>query len=218
MAPERGDDTAFMGKLTAGAAHELKNVLAIVGESAGLLEDLLQLPGCREFSHRDRFLKALTSIRDQVRRGTQILTQLNKFAHGADHEKASVRLFDLMENLKALSDRFLRQKAITLDLVPDAKTDVAVETFPVALQRLLFHALKTLVEVLPQGAVVVGEIGRKGTQAVCRLVVQGAPLSDGALQTVEHFLKEDGMRTLLQRLSATAQAARDGLEVRLGAS
>lgn len=217
MATERHDDTAFMGKMTAGATHELKNVLAIVGESAGLLEDLLQLPACREFSHRDRFLKALTSIRDQVRRGTQILTHLNKFAHGSDHEKSAVRLFDLMENLKALSDRFLRQKAIALNLVPDSDADLVVETFPVALQRLLFDALMNLVDVLPQGAAVAGHIGREGSRALCRLVVEGAALSDEARKILHHALEQDGMQALLQRVSATALAAENGVEVRLEA-
>jgi len=34
---------AFMGRITASATHDMKNVLAIIKESAGLMEDLIAL-------------------------------------------------------------------------------------------------------------------------------------------------------------------------------
>lgn len=216
MAPVMRDDAAFMGKLTAGVTHELKNVLAIVGESAGLLEDLLQLPACRDFSHRDRFLKALTSIRDQVRRGTHILTQLNKFAHGADHESASVRLVDLLDNLKALADRFLRQKAITLTVVPGAGADVSFQTFPVTLQRLLFDSLMALVEVVPHGCAVSGHIGSEGSEAYCRYTVEDGLLDEKARDLLKRAMEEAGQDALGHRLAVRVSVGADHVEVRLG--
>ena len=210
MAPGVRDETAFMGKLTAGATHELKNVLAIVGESAGLLEDLLHLPACREFSHRDRFLKALASIRDQVRRGTHILTQLNKFAHGADHESAAVRLGELLENLKALSERFLRQKAITLKVVPEAGAEASLHTFPVALQRLFFDVLMAYMEVLPQGCVICGHVGTEGSEAYCRFLVEDQALGEEAVAQVKRVMEDKGLSALVRRLAVTVQVAAGG--------
>jgi len=43
MTQFRQTEIAFFGRITAGVTHELKNVLAIVNESSGLMQDLLAL-------------------------------------------------------------------------------------------------------------------------------------------------------------------------------
>ena len=48
MEPQNGErfrelQLAYLGKLMAGLSHELKNHLAIIKESNGLIEDLLSL-------------------------------------------------------------------------------------------------------------------------------------------------------------------------------
>jgi hypothetical protein len=40
---EENRKAAFMGRITAGVTHEMKNVLAIIKESAGLMEDFLKI-------------------------------------------------------------------------------------------------------------------------------------------------------------------------------
>ena len=212
-------DAAFMGKITAGATHELKNVFAIVGESAGLLEDLLQAPSSRDFPHRERFLKALTSIRDQVRRGTHILTQLNRFAHGADSDTAAVRLSDVVENLKALSDRFLRQKALSLTLSGAAEAkEVTVQACPVSLQRLLFTGLMALAQEVPQGASLSIHTGAEADGVWCRLSRSEGVLEAEAVGAIRQILEEEDMAALLQALSATVSVQGDGVLVRLSRS
>ncbi len=216
MQEEVRHDAAFMGKITAGATHELKNVLAIVGESAGLLEDLLQTPSSQDFPHRQRFLKALTSIRDQVRRGTHILTQLNRFAHGADSESASVRLSDVLENLKTLADRFLRQKALRLTIPEGAGADdVPVQACPVALQRLLFMGLMALTQGVPQGATLSARRGAEADGAWCRLSWSEGPLSEEAVESIRRIFHGEHVAELLAALSATVSVQTDGVLIRL---
>lgn len=216
MQEEVRHDAAFMGKITAGATHELKNVLAIVGESAGLLEDLLQTPSSRDFPHRERFLKALTSIRDQVRRGTHILTQLNRFAHGADSDAASVRLGEVLDTLKALSDRFLRQKALSLSSSVEPGADqVTVRTCPVSLQRLLFAALMALAQEVPQGAGLSMDLGAEPDEVWCRLRWSEGALAEEAVGSMRRVFEEESLAVLLRALSATVGVQGDGVLVRL---
>ncbi|MEJ5364917.1 MAG: hypothetical protein WHS86_07445 [Desulfosoma sp.] len=216
MQEEVRHDAAFMGKITAGATHELKNVLAIVGESAGLLEDLLQAPSSRDFPHRERILKALTSIRDQVRRGTHILTQLNRFAHGADSDTASVRLGDVLENLKALSDRFLRQKALSLTLSGAPGADqVAVQACPVSLQRLLFTGLMALAQEVPQGETLCIETGAETDGLWCRLSRSKGALEEEAVGAIRRIFEDESAAALREALSADVRVSRDGVLVRL---
>ena len=53
-------EVAFLGRITAAFTHEMKNVLAIIKESAGLMEDLLALSQEAAFPHRDRFARCLS--------------------------------------------------------------------------------------------------------------------------------------------------------------
>jgi len=88
-------EAAFMGRITAGVTHEMKNVLAIIKESAGLMEDLLALSKDASFPHREKFSSVLSKIRNQVARGVDISTRLNAFAHSPDRRPADVDLIDL---------------------------------------------------------------------------------------------------------------------------
>ncbi len=74
-------ETAFMGRVTAGVTHELKNVLAIIKESAGLIEDILALNKDLAGPHQEKVVRVLSNIRQQVDRGVDLSSRLNAFAH-----------------------------------------------------------------------------------------------------------------------------------------
>ena len=48
-------EVVFFGKITAGITHEIKNVLAIIQESSGLMEDILAVTEDDTFSNKDKF-------------------------------------------------------------------------------------------------------------------------------------------------------------------
>ena len=107
-------ETAFMGKITAGVTHEMKNVLAIIRESAGLMEDLLSLAKDNSFEAGEKFLKILSRIGDQVTRGVELSNALNQFAHGPDQPFATVDMNRLIDQLVFLCQRFALSKRLTL--------------------------------------------------------------------------------------------------------
>ncbi len=114
----REQETAFIGKITAGMTHEFMNVLATIRENSGLMEDLLAL--CREtsFPHREKFAKTLIIIQKQVNRGMEISARLNKFAHSMDEPKARVEVNELLDQLAFLVQRFARLKQVQLTVNP----------------------------------------------------------------------------------------------------
>jgi len=65
-------EVEFFGKITAGVTHEMKNVLAIIKEISGLMEDILAVTGEDAFPNKAKFQNALSRILDQVRRGVNI--------------------------------------------------------------------------------------------------------------------------------------------------
>ena len=141
---------AFFGKITAGVTHEIKNVLAIIKESSGLMQDILSMAGEVPIPHRDKFDRALSTIEDQSDRGGDLISQLNKFAHSADQPVAKIDLYELTKQVVSLSRRFARLKEVSLTICPPEQS-LTIETRPVQLQMVIFACIECCLSHMPPG-------------------------------------------------------------------
>lgn len=137
----REQETALIGKITAGVSHEFMNVLATIKETSGLMEDLLAL--CREtsFPHREKFVKTLITIQKQVNRGMEISGRLNKFAHSMDKPKARCEVNELLDQLAFLMQRSAKLKNAQL-MVNPAEPPLAIRIDLFRLQLILVTCLE----------------------------------------------------------------------------
>jgi C4-dicarboxylate-specific signal transduction histidine kinase len=142
---------AFMGKITAGVTHELKNVLAIIKESAGLMEDLIALHKGPPMPNQEKFSRGCDRIRQQVERGVDLATKLNAFAHSPDDLVGEVDLNAVVEQAAFLTARFARLKGIGLAFKPYAGP-LRVITDPLKIQMLLFNGLDLLLGAVQSGS------------------------------------------------------------------
>jgi phosphoglycerate-specific signal transduction histidine kinase len=133
-------EIAFMGRITASLSHEINNVLAIIKESAGLMDDILRLCPENVVPHQDRLIKASASIRKQVDRGVDIVTGLNRFAHSTDEPWAQVDLNELTARIAFLMQRFGRKRRIRLSAVPHPEP-LMIQSDPFRLEMLLAAGL-----------------------------------------------------------------------------
>lgn len=164
---------AFMGKIVAGVTHEIKNVLAIIKESAGLMDDLISLSKENSLAHRDKFIRSLSRIDDQVARGVDLSTQLNAFAHAPDEAISSLNLNDTVVQAAFLCARFARLRGLTLEARPSGKALIVV-TDPLGLQMLLFTCIDLMMSVAPSGAsITLSPSDGDGKQVALGVAVQG---------------------------------------------
>ncbi len=119
MKESEAREVAFYGRITAGVTHEFRNVLAIIRESAGLLQDLLCLCDADSLKHRDKWETSLTRISQQVDRGTTLADRLNRFAHSPDLPVAQLDLVDVLDEILFLSRRFARGHLVDLTYHPN---------------------------------------------------------------------------------------------------
>ena len=124
-------EIALLGKIAAGMTHELKNVLAIINESAGLVSDICAHSG-KDFQHMDKVERAVGSIQRQIEKGADITTKFNTFAHSMDSESGQVTANEVVEQVVFLMQRFAQQKQIELVSKPMRK-DKGFTTRPVRL-------------------------------------------------------------------------------------
>jgi C4-dicarboxylate-specific signal transduction histidine kinase len=165
-------EVAFFGRITAAFTHEMKNVLAIIKESAGLMEDLLALSQNAAFPHQERFVRSLATIEAQARRGIALSNRLNRFAHSPDAAVATVDLNEMLEQIVFLSERFARLKGVTLSLHPYAGP-LAVITSPVGLQMTIFGFLECCWEGMAGGGNIALSVAQNGSEAVISFACQG---------------------------------------------
>ncbi|MCJ7774191.1 MAG: hypothetical protein MUP22_13795, partial [Desulfobacterales bacterium] len=135
--------------ITAGITHELKNVLAVIKETSGLMGDLMELTDTKSFQHKERFQKSLLTIQKQIENGVTLIMHLNKFAHSSDKDKAEINLYEIVKEMTLLSGRFARLKNITLIAHPPDRI-VRLTTRQVYLQMILFLCIEYCISCLPQ--------------------------------------------------------------------
>lgn len=143
----------FMGRITAGTTHEIKNVLAIIKESAGLIEDLISLGEKNGRIPTEKLLKTLTKITDQVNRGVELSTRLNEFAHTPDQDAAPVDLNTAVERVVSLSQRFARLKRVRLE-AHRKNAEHSVFTDPLTFLMLMFSGIELLMNHVGENGLV----------------------------------------------------------------
>jgi hypothetical protein len=105
------------------------------------MEDLLSMSKGSSFPHQERFLRSISTIQAQVRRGVDLSTRLNRLAHSPDKPLATVDLNELTDQLTLLVERFARMKGVDLKVFP-ADEPAPLYSSPVRLQMAFLAGLE----------------------------------------------------------------------------
>ena len=118
---EKPDNTSQMGlkffsKISASISHEIKNVLAIINENAGLLEDFTFMADKGKPIDPARLKLMAATVQKQIGRADTILKNMSRFAQSIDETAADVDLNQILELVIALTDRFAAMQQVKVDL------------------------------------------------------------------------------------------------------
>ncbi|MBF0495878.1 MAG: hypothetical protein HQK58_04785 [Deltaproteobacteria bacterium] len=196
-------EVAFFGKITAGITHEFKNVLAIIKESAGLMEDFLHLSPADSFPFRQKFIDTMGIIKGQLGRGNDLVAGLNRFAHSADQSRADIDVNDMMAQLVLLSARFTRLKGITMKFI-SFEQPVSLTTDPIRLEMAVFSGIESCLAYLSTGDTVSVCPGRDGDQVVIEIICDSTASGQaGVNQTLPASQDWAGLQTMAANLNGT---------------
>ena len=130
----------FFGKMTASISHEIKNVMAIINESAGLLEDYSLMAEKGMPIDPERLRVVSDRVANQIRRANGITKNLNSLAHSVDEFQKSVDIKETLELAVGLTGRFADMRSVILDFEPPSDFP-AVITSPFHLLNLIWQVL-----------------------------------------------------------------------------
>jgi signal transduction histidine kinase len=149
-----------LGTMASGVAHEINNPLAVIQDSAGWLQQILEKPEMQAMPRREDFKKGLDRINTAVKRAGKITQQLLQAVKTQTTEMADPSTF-VEVNLKNLSD-----EAITLVgpeaslkniavLLESPEPDPVAWTDPLQLLQVLLNLLSNSIQATKEGGQVV---------------------------------------------------------------
>jgi C4-dicarboxylate-specific signal transduction histidine kinase len=137
---------AFMGKVTASVTHEIQNVLAIIKETSGLMEDLFLLQNSGGLDDiENRLDSCIKTIKKQTYRGVNLTSGLNGFAHTADSSQTSINIFEIINKMIAITERLFKQKGVDVSIVECIKP-YSIMIDPVFFQMVVFSCIECLID------------------------------------------------------------------------
>jgi C4-dicarboxylate-specific signal transduction histidine kinase len=190
----RVKEIAFMGKVTASLSHEIKNTLAIINESAGLMGDLLRKDAPEDWPAYSRLTNLLASIEEQVQRSADIVKRLNQFAHTMDKSLADLDLNETVRQTAILAQRFATLRRVNLE-TQLASNPLYLQSDPFRLLYVIFGFIERAINCSPRESEVSVQTEQSGEMFQVMVTDQG---------TVE----VDSIRALISA-SPEAEAERD---------
>ena len=126
----------FFGKISASISHEIKNVLAIINENAGLLGDLAVMAEKGGPLEPERLKTLAERVARQIRRADGIIKNMNRFSHTVDEWGKTIDLCESTAFSVALSNRFAAMAQVSLELAEQGEP-VMITTSPFYLLNLI---------------------------------------------------------------------------------
>ncbi len=138
--------TSFLGSITASVTHELNNILSIISQTGGLLEDFLYGAKSGQELSVEELNQIAAKIAAQSERGISTIRRLNKFVHSADFPVAAFDVYETLENIGSLMQRIASLRKVTIKI--ESRSEKIEATGPVLeIQRTIFLAVKELLAV-----------------------------------------------------------------------
>lgn len=131
----------FFGKVSASISHELKNVLAIINENAGLLEDLTFAAQKGAAIDPERLNRTAQNFLKQINRADEILKNMSRFAHSVDQFSVQVNLHELAGLVANLAARPAAMRKVSLAISTSAEP-VTLTANPFLLENLIWLCLE----------------------------------------------------------------------------
>jgi signal transduction histidine kinase len=194
-------DLAFFGVVTTSMTHELANVILIIEQVAGLLDDLLETHREGRPVSCERLAVIQERLNRQTRRASALIQNLNRFAHGIDLRFREFDLIELVRSLLAVSGRFANSRGVTVR-IHSQEEEISMRSDPFAVQQAVFAGLRRAFSICGPGNTIDVTVSReRGGPTVVIEGPSGVDSSTSAnqMEILQPILKKLGGSLSLRR-------------------
>ena len=192
----------FFGTITASVTHELNNVMSIIEQTAGLLDDLCAGAEYGRPIENEKLREISGKVAKQVDRGVAIIKRLNFFAHSVDEPIRTFELNVLLSNLVELAQRFAVLNRIRLeDQIPEYS--INLKTNPFILEQVVFICIQLAITADEKDGLVT--VTCEGLDSGAMISISGPPVPESE----ETDSKLSLLQNLVNELKGTMQVTLD---------
>jgi two-component system NtrC family sensor kinase len=155
-----------ISQLGVGIAHEVNNPLAIIGEEAGWMQDVLKRESFKDHPDAGELRDALRQIVAQTARSREITHKLLSFGGKTDGTIRDVQLNILVSDVATLRRREASQKNIDIHERLEPGLPVILSE-PALLRQLLINLINNAMDAMPEGGSITISTKRDDGDGVC---------------------------------------------------
>jgi C4-dicarboxylate-specific signal transduction histidine kinase len=141
------EGVGFFGEISASISHEFKNVLAILNENTGLLDDLARMIERGVPVSPERLVRLSQSLSRNIERADGIVKNMNRFSHSADQPSEVVDLQEAVAFVARLGARIFDMKGARFELETTG-SPVKVRTNRFFLENLVWRCMLKAMDAL----------------------------------------------------------------------
>ena len=200
-------DLMFFGRVNASISHELKNILAIISETAGLMTDLMEMAGRGKAVDPETLMGCGRDIIEEIDRGFATIKQMNRFSHSVDEVLADIDLFGLLELVSGLTGYLSTTGDVRIGR--SSTEPCLIRTCPFRLQYVVYTVLTQMFRILgPHATVNVAVMAATDRPVEISFASADAPVKEEALSL-------EGVEAIAASIDATLASGSDARSVRL---
>lgn len=179
----------FIGKVLSVFTHELNNHLAIIKESAGLIEDTLRLQKSSGKYDIEESLKIIQSIENQIGKTAWLTKKLNSFGHRMDNLLSTFNVNESLEELLVLLSRVATQKKVSFE--KDFQEDIPrVCNDPAGLQLIVFCFIDRLLKSLDKDSRITFKTAYSGDSIRISIIPKGDVIESGGREVCSEGISQ----------------------------
>ena len=172
----QSDKMAALGKMAAGIAHEINNPLAVIGEKAGWMRDLLADEDFQESENFQEYVQSIDKIEDHVERARKITHNMLGFARRMEPHLDDVEINQVLDQTLELLANHARIHNI------DIQRDLARELPVIAsdqsqLQQVFLNLINNAIDAIGKDGRVLISSRKEGGHIVVAIADNGPGIS-----------------------------------------
>lgn len=154
----------FFGTISASATHEIKNTLAIINESAGLLKDLSLMAQEKGLPlSPERMIDISERMIRQVNRTDLVLKKMNQFSHSVDQAIETADLEKTIHFVLDLASRLVERLGTFVEIISPV-SPLMVSTNLFFLENMIWRTIETACLMAGSGKAVKISFGPDGSK------------------------------------------------------
>jgi two-component system NtrC family sensor kinase len=146
---------AALGKMAAGIAHEINNPLAVIGEKAGWIKDLLKIEDVSNCEHFQEYVDAVDKIEHHINRAKTITHRLLGFARRMEPVTERVNVNHVLDESVSFLENEARYRNI--DIQVDYASELPmINSDSSQLQQVFLNILNNAIDAMgKEGEIVI---------------------------------------------------------------